>query len=107
MSETQSSEPTQDNPGQGNDTIADGAEGDTAPTEQTPQEGTPATGTTDVASGPGSAEEPFDGQDEPVYVSDDQLPEDLRPTDDNPLAKPKSEDDEDAGMSLTGDGPPA
>jgi hypothetical protein len=27
-------------------------------------------------------------------ISDDQLPEDLRPSDDNPLAKPASDDDD-------------
>ncbi len=39
-------------------------------------------------------------------ITDDMLPEDLQPTDDNPLAKPPSdEDDEDSGMSLGPDGP--
>ncbi len=82
----------------------DPAEGQTAPTTQDPDDGSPATGTTD-SEGDGQT---FDGQDDPTYVSDDQLPEDLRPTDDNPLAKPRSEeDDEDAGMSLGADGPQA
>ena len=40
---------------------------------------------------------------EDVGISDDQLPEDLQPTDDNPLAKPPSDDDEDSGMSLNPD----
>ena len=40
-------------------------------------------------------------------ISDDQLPEDLQPTDDNPLAQPPSDDDEDSGMSLGPDGPQA
>lgn len=41
-------------------------------------------------------------------ITDDMLPEDLQPTDDNPLAKPPSdEDDEDSGMSLGPDGPQA
>ena len=41
-------------------------------------------------------------------IDDDQLPEDLQPTEDNPLAKPPSDDDdEDSGMSLGGDGPEA
>ena len=40
-------------------------------------------------------------------IDDDQLPEDLQPTDDNPLAKPPSDDDEDSGMSLGADGPEA
>jgi hypothetical protein len=39
-------------------------------------------------------------------ITDDMLPEDLQPTDDNPLAKPPSDDDdEDSGMSLGPDGP--
>ena len=38
-----------------------------------------------------------------VGISDDQLPEDLQPTDDNPLAKPPSDDD-DTGMSLGSNG---
>jgi hypothetical protein len=38
-------------------------------------------------------------------ISDEQLPEDLRPTDDNPLAKAPGEgDDEDEGLSLDPDG---
>jgi hypothetical protein len=44
-----------------------------------------------------------------VGISDDQLPEDLQPTDDNPLAKAPS-DDEDGdgqGISLGPDGPEA
>lgn len=42
-------------------------------------------------------------------VTDDMLPEDLQPTDDNPLAQPLDEDDddEDSGMSLGPDGPQA
>lgn len=41
-------------------------------------------------------------------ISDEQLPEDLQPTDDNPLAKNPDEDsDEDSGMSLGPDGPQA
>lgn len=31
-------------------------------------------------------------------ISDDRLPEDLRPTDDNPLAKPLDEDEELVGQ---------
>jgi hypothetical protein len=58
-----------------------------------------------------TSENPSDdesGDDSVVGISDDQLPEDLQPTDDNPLAKPPSdEDDEDAGMSLDADGPAA
>ena len=43
---------------------------------------------------------------EDVGISDDQLPEDLQPTDDNPLAKPLSDDDDDdeKGISLGPDG---
>jgi hypothetical protein len=46
--------------------------------------------------------ESFEGSDDPKVISDDQLPEDLRPTDDNPLAKPPGEDDGDdeGGMNL-------
>lgn len=49
-----------------------------------------------------SSSESFEGSDDPTTISDDQLPEDLRPTDDNPLAKPEGEDDddEDGGMNL-------
>ncbi|MGI9156647.1 MAG: hypothetical protein ACR2FG_08420 [Marmoricola sp.] len=40
-------------------------------------------------------------------ITDDKLPEDLRPTDDNPLAKPVSEDDsEEGGASLPDMGEP-
>ena len=41
-----------------------------------------------------SSGESFEGSDDPTQISDDQLPEDLRPTDDNPLAKPEGEDDD-------------
>ena len=77
---TQDTQPQQDNPGQGNSQTADAAEGDTAATEQK-----------------------FEGSDDPGVISDDQLPEDLQPTDDNPLAKPLDENDEDAGMSPDSD----
>ena len=46
--------------------------------------------------GEDGAEQTYDGQDEPTYVSDDQLPEDLRPSEDNPLAKAPDEEDEPA-----------
>jgi hypothetical protein len=40
---------------------------------------------------------------QPGAVTDDQLPEDLQPTDDNPLAKDPGEDDEDgAGDTAAG-----
>ena len=60
----------------------------------------------------GGSNEDFPGSDDPSQISDDQLPEDLRPTDDNPLAKPVDEDDDgEGGMNLqeqAGDaGPPA
>ncbi len=45
-------------------------------------------------------EESFEGSDDPTTISDDQLPEDLRPTDDNPLAKPEGEDDDGSGGGL-------
>ena len=61
-----------------------------------------------------SSQESFEGSDDPTAISDDQLPEDLRPTDDNPLAKPEGDDgDEDSGMNLqeqagdAGGAPPA
>lgn len=44
-----------------------------------------------------SSGESFEGSDDPTQISDDQLPEDLRPTDDNPLAKPEGEDDDGDG----------
>jgi len=86
------------NPGSDNDQTADAAEGDTAPTQQQPEDGSGATGTTGSdASG---------GSEEPGGISDDKLPEDLRPTDDNPLAKPPSDDDDEkGGLSLGPDGP--
>lgn len=68
--------------------------------------------TTDDDSGSEESES-FEGSDDPKVISDDQLPEDLRPTDDNPLAKPEGEDDddEDGGMNLQeqadGAAPPA
>jgi len=37
-------------------------------------------------------------------ISDEQLPEDLQPTDDNPLAQAADEGDEDEGLSLDQDG---
>lgn len=60
---------------------------------------TPPDSTEDA--GPGGTPDTDD-----VGISDDQLPEDLRPTDDNPLAQPSSEDqDEEGGISLGPDGP--
>jgi hypothetical protein len=44
-----------------------------------------------------SSGESFEGSDDPQVISDDQLPEDLRATDDNPLAKPEGEDDDSSG----------
>ena len=79
-------------PGDDNPQTAESAEGETAPTQQEPDDGSSATGTTD--------DEDFPGSDDPAQISDDQLPEDLRPTDDNPLAKPAEDDDEDSGMNL-------
>ena len=56
----------------------------------------------DTGDTEGSSGESFEGSDDPTTISDDQLPEDLRPTDDNPLAKPEGEDDDegDGGMNL-------
>jgi hypothetical protein len=57
------------------------------------------------------SEESFEGSEDPKVISDDQLPEDLRPTDDNPLAKPEGEDgdDEEGGLNMQeqAGGPPA
>lgn len=39
-------------------------------------------------------------------ISDDQLPDDVRPSEDNPLAYGPTDDDEDEGMSLGGDDDP-
>lgn len=39
-------------------------------------------------------------------ISDDQLPEDVRPAEDNPLAYGPTDDDEEEGMSLGGDDAP-
>ncbi|HET6562970.1 MAG TPA: hypothetical protein VFG72_13930 [Marmoricola sp.] len=88
---TQNTEPERDNPSSGNPQTAPAAEGDTAPTEHEPGGVSTAAGTT--GGDPGS-------------ISDDQLPEDLQPSDDNPLAQPADPDaDEDKGMSLGEDGP--
>ncbi len=81
---TQNTEPEQDNPGEENPTTASSSEGDTAPTQQQSGDDSAATG----------------------EITDDMLPEDLQATDDNPLAKPLDEDDdENDGMSLGPDGP--
>src|SRR3954468_8139510 len=105
MSETTSAGPgkpvsQQDNPSPSGDQTADAAEGDTAPTEQSPADGSAATGSVEGDGATG-------GQKDPSQISDEKLPEDLRPTDDNPLAKPPSDGDEDRGLSLGADGPQA
>jgi len=97
-------QPHRDNPSPSGDQTAPAAEGDTAPTEQQPGAeggGSAATGSVGDASSAGG------GQPDPTSISDEQLPEDLRPTDDNPLAKAPSGDDEDRGLSLGPDGPQA
>jgi len=95
-------QPQRDNPSPSGDQTAPAAEGDTAPTEQQPGAGgSAATGSVEGTSPAGG------GQPDPSGVSDQQLPEDLQPTDDNPLAKPLSDDDEDRGISLGPDGPRA
>ncbi len=101
---TPDSQPHRDNPSASGDQTAPAAEGDTAPTEQQPGaggSGSAATGTADQGSAGGEQ------QSDPTSISDEQLPEDLRPTDDNPLAKPQSDEDEDRGISLGPDGPQA
>ena len=87
--------PQGDAPGAGNSRTAPAAEGDTAPTQQSPETGTGSTGSPEAAPAGGYGP---DGGD-PGAVSDAQLPEDLRPTDDNPLAKPL-DDDADQGLDL-------
>jgi hypothetical protein len=76
-------EPQRDNPGSDNPQTAPSAEGDTAPTQQTPG----------------------DSSDASMTISDDQLPEDVRPGKDNPLAEPPDEDDQDKGLSVGPEGP--
>ena len=91
-------QPHRDNPSPSGDQTAPAAEGDTAPTEQSAGAdggGSAATGSVENSSSSGG------GQLDPTGVSDDQLPEDLRPTDDNPLAKPPTDDD-DRGVSVGG-----
>ena len=100
-------------PGAENSQTAPAAEGDTAPTQTSPGEGTGSTGSPDPspaggygadgAPGGGTGGQQLAGQDDPGVISDDQLPEDLRPTDDNPLAQPPS-DDEDRGTDLESGG---
>ena len=80
---TDNTEPERDNPGAANPTTAPAAEGDTAPTEQTGAGGSPSTG----------------------EVTDELLPDDLRPTDDNPLAKPLDEGDGGSGLDVGSEGP--
>lgn len=67
-------------------------------------ESTPDTENTSQRDNASSGDDPAaDGR-----ITDDMLPEDLQPTDDNPLAKPPGDDDdEDSGMSLGPDGPQA
>ena len=96
---TQNDEPQRDNPSPAGAGSAPAAEGDTAPTELAPDDGSASTGTAD-----GGATGHL--QDGGVGIADEQLPEDLQPTDDNPLAQPPSEDDDgDGGLSLGADGP--
>lgn len=101
---TPASQPQFDNPSPSGSQTAPAAEGDTAPTETQPGaggSGSAATGSLDGTSTAGG------GQPDPTSISDEQLPADLRPTDDNPLAKPLSDDEEDRGISLGPDGPQA
>lgn len=69
--------------------------------ENTPEE-TPAEEPTDS----GEDFKP-DGHDDPSVISDDQLPEDLQPRPDNPLAQAPDESDEDEGLSIGAEAPPA
>ncbi len=97
-------QPHRDNPSPSGSQTAPAAEGDTAPTEVQPGaggSGSAATGSLDGTSSAGG------GQTDPTSISDEQLPADLRPGDDNPLANPSSDDDEDRGISLGPDGPQA
>jgi hypothetical protein len=105
---TQNTEPERANPSSDNAQTAPAAEGDTAPTEHVPGGESDAAGSTGSGSGADSrtAMTGSDG-DEPGVISDDQLPDDLQATDDNPLAKPADPDGDDKGMSLGPDGPQA
>jgi len=95
---TQNTEPERANPSSDNPHAAPAAEGDTAPTEHVPGGDSAAAGSTGSPAA--------DGSDDPGVISDDQLPEDLQATDDNPLAQPADPDaDDDKGMSLSEDGP--
>jgi hypothetical protein len=104
---TQNTEPERANPSSDNTQTAPAAEGDTAPTEHVPGGESDAAGSTGSDSGMDSRAAMTGGDDDdPGVISDDQLPEDLQATDDNPLAQPADPDaDEDKGMSLGGDGP--
>jgi hypothetical protein len=87
--QTQNTEPERDDPSPGN--TPPPAEGDTAPTEH--------------QLDPDSASQTAGGA---GAITDDKLPDDLQPTDDNPLAKPLPDgDDQDTGLSLSPDGPQA
>jgi hypothetical protein len=44
-------------------------------------------------------------QDAGEGITDDKLPEDLRPTDDNPLAKPMGDDEDEESTERPGPGP--
>jgi len=98
--QTQNDEPKRDNPSPAGEGSAPAAEGDTAPTELAPTDGSASTGTADG----GATGQLEDGG---VGISDEQLPEDLQPTDDNPLAQPPDDDEGDEGLSLGPDGPQA
>ena len=104
---TQNTEPERANPSSDNSQTAPAAEGDTAPTEHVPGGESDAAGSSGSDSGVDSrAAMTGAGSDDPGVISDDQLPEDLQASDDNPLAKPADPDaDEDQGMSLGEDGP--
>ena len=54
-------------------------------------------GDSDETASEDSGSDSTSGSDDPTTITDDQLPEDLRPTDDNPLAKPEGDDDDSEG----------
>lgn len=66
---------------------------------------TPSSEDPETAGQAENTETPPDGR---GGISDDQLPEDLRPSDDNPLAKgPGEDDDDDEGGQPEGEPSPA
>lgn len=100
--QTQNTEPQRPDPSPGD--TPPPADGDTAPTEHQLDPASPSQ-TAGNAAGPAGGRTGDSAGDMAGGISDDQLPEDLQPTDDNPLAQPLDEDQKDTGLSIGGDGP--